>query len=37
MKLKFDPTLEYQQDAVRAIVDVFHGQPIAQAGFEMSH
>ncbi len=37
MKLKFDPSLEYQQHAVNAIVGVFHGQPIAQAGFELSH
>jgi len=37
MKLKFDPSLEYQQEAVSAIVDVFHGQPITQTGFELSH
>ncbi len=37
MKLKFDPNLEYQQHAVSAIVDVFHGQPIAQTDFELSH
>ena len=37
MKLKFDPSLEYQQHAINAIVDVFHGQPIAQTGFELSH
>jgi type III restriction enzyme len=27
MKLKFDPNLEYQQDAIQAVVDVFKGQP----------
>ena len=37
MKLKFDPSLEYQQHAVNAIVGVFHGQPIAQTDFELSH
>ena len=30
MKLKFDPTLQYQQDAIKAIVDVFDGQPFTQ-------
>ncbi len=37
MKLKFDPSLEYQQHAVSAIVGVFNGQPMAQTGFELSH
>lgn len=32
MKLKFDPTLEYQQDAVRAVTEVFDGQPYVQTG-----
>ena len=32
MKLKFDPSLPYQQDAVAAVVDVFTGQPFVQAG-----
>jgi len=32
MKLKFDPTLEYQQDAIRAVTDVFDGQPYVQTG-----
>lgn len=30
MKLKFDPSLLYQQDAINAIVDVFDGQPFIQ-------
>ncbi len=30
MKLKFDPSLQYQQDAVQSVVDVFAGQPFAQ-------
>ena len=36
MKLKFDPSLEYQRDAINAIVDVFDGQSISQTGFELS-
>ena len=36
MKLKFDPSLEYQRDAINAIVDVFDGQPISQTEFELS-
>lgn len=31
MKLKFDPTLQYQQDAVSAVVKVFEGQPFVQS------
>ncbi len=36
MKLKFDPTLDYQQDAISAVVGVFEGQPLAQSSFEIS-
>ncbi len=36
MKLKFDPSLEYQQDAIQAVVNVFDGQPIQAAHFEIS-
>lgn len=36
MKLKFDPSLEYQGHAINAVVDVFDGQPIAQSSFEIS-
>ena len=32
MRFKFDPTLEYQQDAIRAVTDVFDGQPYVQTG-----
>lgn len=31
MKLKFDPTLQYQQDAISAVVNVFEGQPFVQS------
>ena len=37
MKLKFDPSLEFQRDAINAVVGVFNGQPIAQTDFELSY
>ena len=37
MKLKFDPSLEFQRDAINAVVNVLDGQPIAQIGFELNH
>lgn len=36
MKLKFDPSLEYQQDAINAVINVLEGQPIVQSNFEIS-
>ena len=36
MRLKFDPSLEYQRDAVDAVVHTFAGQPIAQTDFAVS-
>ncbi len=32
MKLKFDPALQYQQDAIEAVVDAFDGQPFVLTG-----
>jgi type III restriction enzyme len=32
MKLKFDPSLQYQQDAINAVLRVFDGQPFVQTG-----
>ncbi len=32
MKLKFDPTLTFQHDAVNAVVHAFHGQPLQLTG-----
>lgn len=32
MKLKFDPSLQYQHDAVNAVVSAFAGQPFVQTG-----
>ena len=37
MKLKFDPSLEFQLEAIDAVVNVFDGQPLAQTAFELSH
>ena len=36
MKLKFDANLDYQLDAVKAVVDLFDGQPMKQGDFEIS-
>ncbi|ACC97788.1 Restriction endonuclease [Elusimicrobium minutum Pei191] len=36
MKLHFDAKQPYQQDAMRAIIDVFKGQPINNGDFEAS-
>jgi type III restriction enzyme len=32
VKLKFDPQLQYQQDAINAVISVFDGQPFVQTG-----
>lgn len=32
MKIQFDSQQQYQIDAVNAVLDVFDGQPLAQAG-----
>lgn len=37
MKLKFDPSLEYQKDAVQAVVDIFKEQLLAQSTYELSN
>ena len=36
MKLKFDPSLEYQRDTINAAVSVFESQSIMQSDFEIS-
>ena len=36
MKLKFDPELDYQRQAIEAVVNVFDGQPIERSDFEIS-
>jgi len=35
MKLQFDPNLEYQQEAVRAITDLFDGQEVCDSNFSV--
>ncbi len=36
MKLQFSSNQDYQLQAVRSVVDVFEGQPLAMSGFEVS-
>ncbi|MFC1865127.1 DEAD/DEAH box helicase family protein [Chloroflexota bacterium] len=36
MKLKFDSSLEYQNEAMQAVVDLFEGLPPKQSAFEIS-
>jgi len=36
MKLKFDPNLDYQLEAIQSAVDTFDGQPLGQGEFEIS-
>ncbi len=36
MKLKFDPSLEYQQDAISAVVNAFEGQPIRNPALKLA-
>ncbi len=35
MKLQFDPNLQFQIDAINAMVDVFDGQPLSESDFEI--
>ena len=37
MKLRFEPDLEYQQDAIAAVCDLFQGQETGRADFTVSH
>src|SRR6266702_369534 len=36
MKLKFDPSLAFQADAINAVVGAFGGQPLAESSFSMA-
>ena len=36
MKLQFDSQQDFQLAAIRAVVDVFEGQPLRQGDFEIS-
>jgi len=35
MKIQFDPNLEYQQEAIRAVTDLFDGQEICSSNFSV--
>ena len=35
MKLQYDPNLEYQQEAVRAVTDLFDGQEVCDSNFSV--
>ena len=37
MKLQFEPDLDYQQDAISAVCDLFRGQEICRTEFTVSH
>ena len=36
MKLHFDSNQEYQQEAIKAITEIFEGQPLSRSDFEFS-
>jgi len=36
MKLQFDASQDYQQEAIRAVVDLFAGQPLAETDYEVT-
>jgi type III restriction enzyme len=36
VKIQFDPSQDYQLDAIRAITDIFDGQPLKQGGGEIT-
>jgi len=36
MKLNFDPNQDYQLQAIRAVTDIFEGQPLGQSDFELT-
>ncbi|WP_425447854.1 type III restriction-modification system endonuclease [Dethiothermospora halolimnae] len=37
MKFKFKSNLDYQNEAVKAVVDIFEGQPLAQSNFTVTN
>ena len=36
MKLQFSATQDYQLEAVKSVIDIFEGQPLAKGDFEVS-
>ena len=37
MKFQFEPDLDYQQDAIAAVCDLFRGQEVCRSEFTVSH
>ena len=37
MRLRFEPDLDYQRDAIAAVCDLFHGQETCRSEFTVSH
>ena len=37
MRLRFEPDLDFQQDAIAAVCDLFQGQEVSRAQFAVSH
>ena len=35
MKIQFDPNLEYQQDAIKSVTDIFEGQEVCTSTFSV--
>lgn len=35
MKIQFDPNLEYQQEAIRSVTDIFEGQEVCSSNFSV--
>jgi type III restriction enzyme len=35
MKIQFDPNLEYQQDAIKSVTDIFEGQEVCSSNFSV--
>jgi len=35
MKIQFDPNLEYQQEAIKSVTDIFEGQEVCTSNFSV--
>jgi len=36
MKIQFDPNLDFQSEAINAVVDLFEGQEVCQTNFTVA-
>ena len=36
MRLQFDPNQEYQIEAIKAVTDIFEGQPLSKSDYKIS-